>query len=786
MIFIRHESNATGKIREKVATVLCVPVQTVPNHTPDQLSQLRHLLAAPDSRLPDKARLRVKALIALCEGKKLSEIINETRLTSEGLRKIRKRVEATGIGAEIDKATKTSKIGGENSGSRPKRGRGRPATPNLAAWANAQHPKREPLVDLVMLTLSPTVKWAVIGLRPGDAKNDNTKKRNASTLQKAVDEAWAHREVPRWTIHLRDTKMMLLFTGFREEIAQMKNSKSDREPDPRLSESVLTSYSAPWSFIILHAANIPPLAAASSPLTPRISKVIGVRHDAFLNELESLLYSLRNRENLLGLCCGFESFQDYRTEEMYQEPPPPIAWSINEKPIQDAVAWRQLESCLYGLAGVAFELTAKVRSSISKSERFTIGPIELRPRITVKPEEDGKTALVEYALLPEVKYRFRTKMRGTVQQVESGLRKILRERGQRAVLEYSVRVAEDQTRTAYPTELASYDWRESATQRVAVVSVPRQWLMERPYLPLSQIVKMARAASEVSSRPKLAGVKQERLLLFHAPLLLEAIRQAFQANRYGDWVEELLLGDHRLGNVPPSGVQRMTGYLGPPYYFTPEELVGPIHDVCTMGRLAECAMAYAEVLKTADRHNIPVDRRPTYDAERVFKSLLTDYDADFLLREIDDPTWQKLRSLTKGWGELWMKVISESYWAESRIDDGLVFLAIRRSLRPAAGKMREQVHGWTSDALPLFVGGACRILRHAIETMQRFVAADLPLVCAAVRTEKSLLRSWKSYLGRYLNGRILDELERHGDMRIADENQTGETEDDEDNETSGW
>src|SRR5438270_10306731 len=99
-------------------------------------------------------------------------------------------------------------------------------------------------------------------------------------------------------------------------------------------------------------------------------------------------------------------------------------------------------------------------------------------------------------------------------------------------------------------------------------------------------------------------------------------------------------------------------------------------------------------------------------------------------------------------GSLWMEVISESYWPDGRINNGLVFRAIPYNFRSGAREMQEQVHVWTSDALSPFVRSASRVLRHSIETMQRFIATGLPMCCAAVRTEESILRSWRSYLGQ--------------------------------------
>ena len=78
---------------------------------------------------------------------------------------------------------------------------------------------------------------------------------------------------------------------------------------------------------------------------------------------------------------------------------------------------------------------------------------------------------------------------------------------------------------------------------------------------------------------------------------------------------------------------------------------------------------------------------------------------------------------------------------------------------------------------------ARRVLRHAIETMQRFALADLPLVCAAIRTESNLLRSWKSYLGKCLRRKMHEELDHRKKEQPLTGNEAVEDRGDEDNET---
>lgn len=728
----------------------------MPNHTPTQLAELRRLLSRPHSSPSGKAkvRCRVKALIALCEAKALPVIIREAPITRAGLQKLRNRVDTHGIGSEIEKASRSLSPKEEPSDSGQKRHRGKPPIPSLSAWTELQHHEHEPVVELVHQFLTSTIKWAVIGMRPASSKSDFARSRGARAVEKLVRDAWAQDDVLKWTSNGLDWDAERLFWRLREEAKRMI------EPEWMVDFApLLLSFSAPWRFIVFHTGATPPDGATSEEVAARIVECISLPNDTFLNDLEGLIYRLRVRENLIGLFPAFGLFRQRVLDETLQVPARQFLWLVDEADIDAALKRRLVEFYIYAISGLVFELPAKLRKAIPQKQRSHIETLTLRPRIEAYDHTEGAdTVTVEYQPIPEVGFRYVTKRPISDVPLAEGLRKFLRRRGQKLTLEYSVRLEQDQTRTAYPEEFATGVWRESATQRVAVVSVPRQWLMEPPCLPLPKIAELDQWTTGAAQRlaPARSAVP-EPSLLFHAPLLAGAIRAAFESNRYGDRLAAITRFEHRIREESRDGGRRFSGWLGPFFYFSADDLLGKNISIQTLRRLADSPIDYRAACEFGNPEGTKGILHPSYDVEKVFQRLFTEHDADFLLREIDEPVWQELSALTKEWTKLTLEVIAEQYWTKGKIVNKLVLSTIRPTLREDAQNMIDLVRGWTSDVLNGFVAGGDRVLRHAVETAQRFAVVGLTPVFSVVRTEKDILRSWKSYLGQHLNGQIVEE-----------------------------
>lgn len=167
--------------------------------------------------------------------------------------------------------------------------------------------------------------------------------RDVESLEKIVEGALNTPEEPDWTPNGLDFFARYLFMRLADEVVGMTEFSPDFDFDlEHFCEAALSSYSSGWRFFILQADDKRQFELDSIPLAAKRSKLTTFPKDQFLSRLESLIYSLRVRENLLGL---FPAFDRLRTQVWERSPDlgVPIFWCIDEQEVDDAVARRQTD-----------------------------------------------------------------------------------------------------------------------------------------------------------------------------------------------------------------------------------------------------------------------------------------------------------------------------------------------------------------------------------------------------------------------------------------------------------
>lgn len=701
-----------------------MPGKKIPSN-PSQLAALKELNAYISEQSLPRIAKRLKVLIALSEGRSVDEISQVVGITRQAIGNIRKAVAAHGVDGEI------AKFKNAIERNRPKpRGRvGRPPIPSLSVWTEKVDASSEPIVDLIQVVIAGQSKWAVIGVRPARTRNSALNVQKTRQVQGAIRAAFESREPAKWTTNAMDSAFEFVLWRLGHAVAE---TTAAAPPGRFTTTEHLQTFPVEWRFFVLHTGTESPFVDVPV-LNSRVVRTAAVEPDEFLETLERIICHLRIHVNLIGL---FPSFSDAEMPGRNLQTPrtgKPLFWALEEKDIEKAACWRLVMYYVYALEGMVFRLSSRMRRQIPEKETIRSGTLELLPRVRVRVHPlTRRKVIVDYQPVPQIGYEYVTdRERVTPTDSQKELRK--RRRAQRQIyFEYSTRLLPGQVTSAFPTSLYRARPNPEGT-RIAVVSVPRQFLMEAPALPLRHLAGIAAQMSKPVARfdgTHLAG--GHPALAYFSPQLLSAVEKAFRDGRYAARIErirevdELYRGElfQVLRNLPPQS--------------TP---------------------------------NLGLPPRASYQASEplvtTFEALLKRSDADFLLREIDEAAWDELTKSVQAWSAACSEVIATHYWKGSHIRSQLVWQAIPSHLREEANKRPEAVKDWTMEALAQFAKSSSRILRHAVETAQRLVLSNLPPLCIAIRTEASVLRSWKRYLSSYIMGRISDALKDEGRPRKA-------------------
>ncbi len=729
--------------------------------SPDEIDEIRSLLIHSGSGIKGRLRKRLEVVLALNQGRTKAEIVRELAISRPGIDGILKDITQKGIQPLISHAREKASAG--NPAKRPHAGR--PGTDSLRKFLEIQNWKTEPVIALASLILSANVQIAVIairGMQTPDLADTSAEKGNRSRrhlfnkrLLESVTNSFNVCEKPEWTDCNRDQELKHVFFALRRE---MGLSASEAEWNESFQPPTLEERFGPsWRYVIVTAGDPGRCEAATAFLTQGISRPEHYPCDPaeFLDRLESAFYHIRVTRNIRGLFLCGQRADGYIGRKFDNSPI--FQWHVDEKLVLEALKTNLLRFWIFAAGGLCFDLSPNLPMCIPFSDRISMDTLTIRPRLRVeKNPENPEEAKAFFSLIPEIVDALRIPSKKTPAKLEKEFRAQFKNHYKRlGKFEYIVRpTAEDRLNVKAPPYLLQVEKNaDPYISPIAVISIPRQFLMPRPPMELESLAALARLHCQDGGTVRASGK-----LVFHCPRVLKEIEKAFRRNNYSDqmffvkrWnsLMRRVLGDFDYDSeMWFDDVLPLWPGQEPIIYFSGAALTGRDQTPSTLARL-----------KFAGRLTMD-ESTPPYSAIDCLHGTYSNYDADFLLREISPKGWEDLGSSIDSWNEALAGLIVEKYGASGIAKNRLgasvkrILATIRDDRSECAKSRLEEVKEWTMDALPLFLRSSNRILRHAVENAQRFVLAGKDPVAVVVRKEADILRGWKSYLGKHLMGKL--------------------------------
>lgn len=624
--------------------------------------------------------------------------------------------------------------------------KGRPPIASLEEFSRTLRPDEDPIIDLIAVVVAADLQLAVLGVRCEVPSKDNDK---ANRIVKVVETAIDNAAAPaQWTTFAFDQRQRFLFNKLRwihEDVVRAGATYDARRSTVALDEG----FSSGWSFHVFCAGKRSISQRVITRLFPgQGAKVHHWKCESFFQQLEGLVYQLRVTCNLHGLCLAWGHVPSLSAgAEIGCEH---VEWHVTPNQIRSQVRRRLAASALLAHRGYVLALRWRLFRGVANCERLSIKVPAPRSRVSMRNCEgkDGMDELI-YLFLPELGYRLDVNAGAT-----ADLTQALRDPRRAPRFEYAVRLNLRQPTTSFPRAILRGEFSGEPTESVPVglISLPRQFLMPAPPGELTGLARLARARVPAQRILLDRGDGESPAFLFSCPKLLHAIEQAFRRNDYGEavavlrsWRANLIARYWEGEDSPPYGWQwdlicELPDIL-PPFHFTDEELAAPEISPHTRSKMLAS----------------PLPGFPGYDRNATLRKLYTELDADFLLRHLDEDDWIELKNAEEQFCELCREEIAAVFWPKAKPLLSNFRDCVPFDVRDLAWRYEDDLPPWGAEALQLFRPFP-RVLRHAVETAQRFVLEGRTPVAAAICTQQELIRSWKSYLGQFLKPRLLDRV----------------------------
>lgn len=738
-------------------------------------AEIEYLLEMPPSVLSDTRRKRLLVLQAFAEGHADQTIAARCKMSSEGVRKIRREVSAKGLPAVIAKlhsilAKKSAFV------TTPRRRRGAPRAKSLRSAFSAAAARAETIITLASVILASDVQIAIIGVQsPNQTKRVGKDDAmplvpgDGGTLP-ALRDAVREPIAPRWTRGQIDEwiRRPFLFLPSADPPANTARLLTWSLP------SLASRFRKNWNFLVIGKGEPKTLDRTVSRIAKgRNTETFVLTSESLTTHLEAVLHTLRIRLNFRGLLPTLEGLLDASAEWRERlRATSAFTWHSNERQAIAGVKGRMVDFYVRATGGYLLDLTSHVHRSIATRATFKVTTIPTAPSIEVlKTEPDGDPVL-NYSPFPGVEMAFQTVP--PISAVEAmGL---LAECKAAARFEYAVRLKPDQRAwLRVPYELLSPKQNScGAPLEIGVVSLARQFIFPAPS---ETDAELQRHAEKLKRRGRVVAADQNNdgpMLVFSSEALLDGIYSAFALNRYGDRISQI--NGHEAwwsnlisGPVSASEFHRFSpvGFLfNPPYHFSDAELNGTSATEEMRQRLRNCVIPeYAACSGGLQQRNSGC-LFPGYRREDAFKKLLTAFDADFLLREIAESDWKKLMLDSSRWTTAVHELVNAEYFPCGQPDTAKILQTIRLDFRPSGVRFRDLVPGWAIQARSAFESSG-RILRHALENAQRLALSGLRPLAVASMSRTQILKSWKSFLGQTIRGRIEAEQPKRSQVSVA-------------------
>jgi len=743
-------------------------------------------------------------------------ILADTGRTRESLRKTRLEIQQEGWTGMI--ANLRQKLQARlTEKNRPKKERGQPRTKTMGTDISPKKLGGEPTIALVSLVCGPDVQFTVFA-----ARHHSAPRTGVESLLKTIREACDRPMRPDWSRGYVDHHISEPLRVLKSSLLQLQNLKPKPSAKSLRITPLVKRFSDGWKFLILHSPGCKKSRTFKSLFDGTEHPTIEC-NGTLIDYLEAVLYTLRVTQNLRGLVPSLPSFRDVVRDYRQNALRHPFQWHAEESELLSEVQKRASDFFLRAANGYMLDLTSHIRNRIPNEEQFRATRFPAPIQVVAKPTPDGR---IKGVVTPFPEFYTPIDMPGDQGQKWLGapVKKFFRQNQDFSAFDYVVRPDRSQrTNIRFPDEfLVSPSKLKKLPLSVAVISLPRQFLMPLSEIPIIQMQQIAEKYPESNgvSRYDRGG---ESFLLFQAPKLTDAIYRAFVNNKYGRRVRDIneievsyrwkLWGPfysirHPQFPKPNRFGLRVGEWVFEPFDppFFPSQRTQPekgelnvisgfalSESGLPLGRYASRVVNYFRdiygendpfVLMLASeaakirKIRMVNQAMPGYEEREVLSYLYKAFDADFLLQEVDRKDWVELTELARKWRHAVRLEICKTLFPGSSIetvepngkshDLSAVFANCSLDrygvLRYLPSQLRSRAQK-NLDSIQSWVFEGLeefeksgRVLRNALEVAQQFVIEGLEPKAMVVRTSASILRSWRAYFALFLRGKLEQEI----------------------------
>ncbi len=512
-----------------------------------------------------------------------------------------------------------------------------------------------------------------------------------------------------------------------------------------------------WHFLSLEAGEAEALSGLKKCVVgQRKCTVIKCNSAEFVRSLLGAMVSLRHHLPIVGLLpmdqiAFLELVHSWNTNLTSAE----FEWRWDVKNVSRVLRRRLAENYAYAAFGFLVRLPSKCRDRLRFSDKFPVDTLTLRPGVDVSPAElDGiEGAIVTYSPIPQtpVSEHF-VYYKGNCPELESTIRKHLKQTPSSARLEYCVRPSNEQRRAmTAPIEVLNKAGLEvdrplgqAAYGSAAIILVPMHFAIHPPKVSLDQLVNFGGEMSKIKAVTNVFEENGEKLLTFYFQPILYAIIMAFRKNAYGDRLAFLGLMQKQLlrkwkgaelsGEFLAGGKRRFE----PQYYFAEEELVGTSLSKLTKSRLSHCKIRRRALGANGIVQDRATHRYPGYSVSHALRKTLVGLDADFLLREVSEHHWTSLAAAANEWESLYRESYSE-WISESNKHPEILRNLLAAQCRDAWKGKEDELSDLALDTVDLSTKQTSRLLRNAVENAQRLLLSGREPLTIVVRKRSELI-----------------------------------------------
>jgi len=641
-------------------------------------------------------------------------------------------------------------------------------------WLETYEPDNEPAIAIAQMVIGPGCNYVIFGVRHCKSESSESmpvlgdfRGKVRRILKKPIIKS------PPWTrISTFDAHISEMFRCLAAKYPSLEMPEWNAEPPDPIPD-LQNKFGSEYEFLIIaqgdvaerHVANWQRMAEArGSKLNPN-NLLLVTAADEFFQQLESSVYRLRERWSCAGLFSDVLVVCELVRHWASSTESEPFTYSVDVQRFKNQFKRNSLLWRYPALYGGLFHMSPSMWSRLSHKWEFTLTVSKLRPNIVVKPvfdEEGGAMLFMSVEIIPHIGFTYMAarvlSSHESIRKIERGFRKQLREKGRSTTFSYSTNpllVVRDFTTIGVEPDGATLP----NLEKTYSVLVPRHFVVtdETLVVPLCGLHALAKRLKEgVSLESFTVEGASEPCLIFYAPSLLSGIRTAYEANMYGDLIyamERQLRGvASHLGKEEADLWNRVPvapiSHLHPSYWCLDPATNGPEN---SGGPDAWRWKSF--VNKLAYRLKIPPGeaprtRPPPDSIERGFGNVLSDLDADFLYCHVLPEDRTVAERLADLWEEQVKELISSRYDVGTREGRNRVLASLGYELAKGVAGRKTELRSLVYDVLEEFAKNSRRVIRKAIEVLQRCSLDGLEPVPLVIETEKSLSKMFFRFLGQ--------------------------------------